>query len=115
GGAVAAVREEAKPKQAHLAKGNLTMTNYMMAQKKFRFYMVLPENAVFAGGDPKPKETKERFVAWDIPVLKPTERFTVRFEVGGVGKGDLDDAELFVSGINEVHVVGADPWHGGEE
>ncbi len=111
----AVVVEAPKPRQAFLAKGQVMMTNYMMNQKRFRFYMVLPENAVFVSADPKPHDVKERYLSWDIPVLKPTEKHAIRFEVAGIGKGDLDDADLFVSGINEVHVVGADPWHGGEE
>jgi hypothetical protein len=86
----------------------------MMSSKKFRFFMVLPDNAVFVSAEPKPREVKERFISWDIPALKPTEKAELRFEVAGVDKGALDDAECFVEGINEVHVVGADPWHGGE-
>jgi hypothetical protein len=107
--------EPAKPRQAFLAKGAITMTNYMMGSKKFRFYAVLPDNSVFVSAEPKPKEVKERYISWDIPPLKPTEKLTLQWEVAGVDKGGLDDADCYVSGINEVHVVGADPWHGGEE
>jgi hypothetical protein len=110
-----ALQEPPKPRQAFLAKGSITMTNYMMGSKKFRFYVVLPDNAVFVDADPKPKEVKERYVAWDIPPLKPTEKLTLGWQVAGVDRGGVDDMDCFVSGINEVHVVGADPWHGGEE
>jgi DNA topoisomerase-6 subunit B len=111
----AAPQEAPKPRQAFLAKGAITMTNYMMGSKKFRFYVVLPDNAVFVEADPKPKEVKERYVAWDVPPLKPTEKLTLKWQVAGVDRGGVDDIDCFVSGINEVHVVGADPWHGGEE
>ena len=107
--------EPPKPRQAYLAKGSITMTNYMMAGKKFRFYVVLPDNSVFVEADPKPKEVQERYVAWDVPPLKPTEKLTLKWQVAGVDRGGVDDMDCFVSGINEVHVVGADPWHGGEE
>lgn len=107
--------EPPKPRQAFLAKGSLTMTNYMMASKKFRFFVVIPDNAVFVEADPKPKDVKERYVAWDIPPLKPTEKLTLKWQVAGVDRGGVDDIDCFVAGINEVHVVGADPWHGGEE
>jgi hypothetical protein len=56
----------------------------------------------------------ERYLMWEIPPLKPTEKLTLAYDVAGVEKGGMDDAETFVEGINEVHVVGADPWHGGE-
>jgi hypothetical protein len=107
--------EPPKPRQAFLAKGSITMTNYMMGSKKFRFVVVIPDNAVFVEADPKPKEIKERYVAWDIPPLKPTEKLTLKWQVAGVDRGAVDDIDCFVSGINEVHVVGADQWHGGEE
>ena len=107
--------EPPKPRQAFLAKGSIAMTNYMMGSKKFRFFVVLPDNAVFVSADPKPKEVKERYVVWDVPPLKPTEKLTLKWEVAGVDRGGVDDIDCFVAGINEVHVVGADPWHGGEE
>jgi DNA topoisomerase VI subunit B len=107
--------EAPKPRQAFLAKSSLTMTNYMMGNKKFRFYVVLPETSVFVDADPKPKAVKDRYAMWEVPPLKPTEKLTLNYQVAGVGKGDLDDPETFVAGINEVHVVGADLWHGGEE
>ncbi len=102
-----------KPKQAYLAKATIPITNYKQKSQKFRLYAVLPEGAVLSDAEPKPKVSKERFVAWDIPVMKPTERREITVEVGGVGKGGFDDVETYVEGINEVHVVGADKWLGG--
>ena len=106
---------EAKPRQAFLAKSKLTLTNFMMGSKRFRFIVVVPDRAVFVQAEPKPKQVHERYLLWEIPPLKPTEKLTLSYEVAGVEKGGMDDAETFVEGINEVHVVGADPWHGGEE
>jgi hypothetical protein len=114
-GAAPTVMEPPKPRQAFLAKGAITLTNFMMGSKKFRFFTVLPDNAVFVGAEPKPAEVKERYVAWDVPALKPTEKLTLKWQVAGVDRGGLDDADCFVKGINEVHVVGADQWHGGDE
>jgi DNA topoisomerase-6 subunit B len=113
--AVVVVQQEpAKPRQAYLAKAELTLTNYMMGSKKFRLYLVLPDRAVFVKADPAPKAVKERYVMWEIPALKPTEKTAIAYDVGGVDKGAMDDADVYVEGINEVHVVGADPWYGGE-
>lgn len=114
-GDVPTVAEAPKPRQAFLAKCQLSMTNYMMGSKKFRFFVIMPETAVLAHADPKPLHVKDRYAEWEIPPLKPTEKMTLKFDVAGVGKGDMDDPETYVAGINEVHIVGADPWHGGEE
>jgi DNA topoisomerase-6 subunit B len=107
------VKEAQKPKQAFLARASIAITNYKQKSQKFRLFAVLPDGAVFSDSDPKPKVTNERFVAWDIPVMKPTEQIHVKIEVGGVGKGGFDDIETYVEGINEIHVVGADQWYGG--
>lgn len=107
--------EPAKPRQAYLAKGSIALTNYMMSSKKFRFFVVVPENAVFVEADPKPKHVKERYVEWEVPPLKPTEKLALKWQVAGVDRGAVDDIDCYVQGINEVHVVGADQWHGGEE
>ncbi|HEX2065829.1 MAG TPA: DNA topoisomerase VI subunit B [Candidatus Thermoplasmatota archaeon] len=114
GDAPAAPAEPPKPRQAYLAASKLSLTNYMMGSKKFRLYVVLPDRAVFAGADPAPKAVHERYVMWEVPPLKPTEKLTLAYQVAGVDKGGMDDVETFVEGINEIHVVGADPWHGGE-
>jgi hypothetical protein len=90
------------------------MTNYMLSPKKFKLYVVIPDTSVFVEADPKPKHVTERYVQWEIPPLKPTEKLAIKYQVAGVEKGGVDDVECFVEGINEVHVVGADPWHGGE-
>jgi DNA topoisomerase-6 subunit B len=103
-----------KPRQAYLATSRLSLTNYMMGSKKFRLYIVLPDRAVFAEAEPAPKTASERYLMWEVPALKPTEKLTLTYQVAGVDKGGMDDVETFVEGINEIHVVGADPWHGGE-
>ncbi len=104
-----------KPKQAYLGTGTIRIINYKLKPSKFRLYAVLPEHAVFVEAEPKPKQVKERYVAWDVPVLKPTQEIELKMKIGGIGKGDLDGLDTYVEGINEVHVVGADQWHGGEE
>jgi hypothetical protein len=80
----------------------------------FRISAAIPEGANIAEADPPPAKTTERYIAWDLPKLASTVRVTLRFELAGLQKGDFDANELFVQGINDVHVVGADEWHGGE-
>ncbi|MGB1697901.1 MAG: DNA topoisomerase VI subunit B, partial [Thermoplasmatota archaeon] len=104
-----------KPKQAFIADAVIPITNYRIKKDKFRLFSVLPEGAVVMEADPKPKVQKEKYVAWDLSSLKPAEKLEIRLKVAGVGKGDMDGLDLYVEGINELYVVGADPWHGGEE
>lgn len=103
-----------KPKQAYMAKATIPITNYKQKPQAFRLYAVLPDDAVFVEADPEPKKVADRYVRWEIPKMEPAGKVEVRFDVAGVGKGDLDGMDLYVEGINEIHVVGADPWHGGD-
>ncbi len=105
----------AKPKQAFVGKATVPIINYKQKAQAFKLYAVLPDNAVFVESQPPAKKVSERFVQWEIPKLSPAERLEMTFDVAGIGKGDLDGIDLYVEGINEIHVVGADPWHGGEE
>ncbi|MEK6986040.1 MAG: DNA topoisomerase VI subunit B [Candidatus Thermoplasmatota archaeon] len=106
--------EPVQTKPAHLSKSAITMTNYMMGSKKFRFFVVVPETSVFVSAKPEPKAVKDRYLMWEVPAMKPTEKLVIQYQVAGVEKGGMDDVETFVEGINELHVVGADPWRGAE-
>lgn len=108
------VAEPPKPKQAYLAKATIPITNYKQKAQKFQLFAVLPEGAVFAEAEPAPKVVKERYVRWDIPTMKPAQKLELKLDVAGLPKGGMDDLEMFVKGINEIHVVGADLWRGEE-
>jgi DNA topoisomerase-6 subunit B len=105
----------AKPKQAFIATATIPITNYRIKKDKFRLYSLLPEGAVVMEADPKPSLQTDKYVAWDLVSLKPAEETEITLKVAGVGKGDMDGLDLYIEGINELYVVGADPWHGGEE
>lgn len=92
----------------------IEVTNYMLKPRKFRLFAAIPENAKVGDVEPEPVQVAERYIAWDLPKMESTEKLEIKFELAGLGKGDFDRNELFVKGINDVHVVGADEWHGGE-
>ncbi len=106
------VVEAPKPRPAYFGEGVLAVTSYKLKQQKFKLYAVVPEDAVFVEAEPKPTKVGDRYVMWTVTQLKPTERREITFKLAGLHKGDLDDVECFVEGINEMSVVGADPWRG---
>ncbi len=109
------VVEPPKPRQAFMGKGTLTVTNYKQKAQKFKLYTVIPETSVLVEADPQPKKVADRFLMWEMPTMKPAEKLDITFQLGGIEKGALDSLEAYVDGINEIHVVGADPWRGGDE
>ncbi len=107
--------EPPKPKQAYLGTGTIEITNYKQKAQKFKLFMVTPDNAVFVEAEPAPKKVAERYLQFEIPTLKPAEKLEIKFQLGGLEKGGLDNVEAYVEGINDIHVVGADPWRGDAE
>lgn len=106
------VQDLPPPRPQYLGTGTISMTSYKLKQQKFKLYAVLPEGATLAEAEPKPAKVADRYLMWNVTQLKPTEERVITFKVAGIHKGDLDDVECFVQGINEMHVVGADPWRG---
>ncbi len=113
--AVQAFIEPPKPKQAYVGKATVQITNYKQKAQKFKLYMVVPDNSVFVEADPEPKAVHERYVMWEMPTMKPAEVAEISLQMGGIEKGGLDNLEAYVDGINDIHVVGADPWRGGDD
>ncbi len=100
--------------ERHNAKAKITIWNYMLKRQHFRLFAVVPPHAVVAETSVKPVQIKDRFLEFDIPTIAPAQKFELTFMLAGLEKGDYDENELYVQGINEVYVVGADPWRGAE-
>jgi len=104
----------AAPAERFYAKSKVTVWNYMLKKQHFRLYAVIPPHAVLAESTIKPTKLTERFVEFEVPAIAPAKKFELGFTLAGLEKGDYDENELYIDGINEVYVVGADPWRGAE-
>jgi DNA topoisomerase VI subunit B len=96
------------------AMSKITIWNYMLKKQHFKLFAVIPPHAVVAETSVKPKTVKDRYLEFEIPAIAPAQSFELSFTLAGLEKGDYDENELYVGGINEVYVVGADPWRGAE-
>ena len=96
------------------AKATMSVTNYTLKRQKFKMYAVIPANAVVADATPKPVKTTERYILWELPPLGIAQKVDVAYTLANLEKGDHDETELFVEGINDIYIVGADPWRGDE-
>lgn len=110
----AAEAPAAPPVDHYFSKAKVAITNYTLKRQKFRLYAVIPKHAVLADADPKPSQKHENYLAWDLPPLGIAQKAELAFALANLEKGDHDECELFVEGINETFVVGADPWRGHE-
>lgn len=94
----------------------VTLTNYTSAMKEVKVFMELPQEALGDGFVSTPKaedlSRENGRLTFGVIKLKPSERFSIRLSLPkGVDVGP-PDADLFVAGVDEAHLLGADPLPG---
>lgn len=92
----------------------LNVYNYTPVARGFKLHALLPR-ATLAGASfsPGPEEVKaDGKVTWELKKIPSTKQVTITMALGGMEKGEYDESELYVSGINPIHVIGAEPLPG---
>lgn len=89
------------------------ITNYTDAGKTLTVHAAFPAEAEVANATPKPATVEEGHVAWELGRVPSLEKLDLTLELSGLEDGDIEEAELFVEGIEEERLVGAEPWTGG--
>ena len=97
-------------------KHNVTISlyNYTSSRKKFNLYAVVPEGSIDGKSiSLKPARIrKSGKIRWELKAIPSTEKMDITFRLKGLDKDDFDEAEIYVSGINPVQVIGAEPLPG---
>lgn len=93
---------------------SVSIYNYTPTGKKFSLHSIIPNGAMIGGyGEIKPKEIKNGGkVTWDLKRIPSTERIDIIYDLIGLDRDEYDDNELYISGINSVGVIGAEPLPG---
>jgi DNA topoisomerase-6 subunit B len=92
----------------------ISIYNYTPARKKFNLYAVVPEGSVDEKSfNLKPNRIRKTGkMRWELKSIPSTERLDIKFKLKGLDADDFDEAEIYVSGINQVQVIGAEPLPG---
>lgn len=91
-------------------KINIQVRNYTMKKRKFKLIAEHPPGKV-ENIKPKSGKIKDDSVIWNIKDMASTANLELSFDLLEVEKGTLDEAELFIEGIDPINVVGAEPWN----
>jgi len=104
--------EVAYDKSGHTA--TVKVYNYTPRKQKFKLHTVVPAGSLDADAcSIKPSEVKDDMkVTWQLPPIESTGILDVTFKLNGLDKEAFDEMDLYVSGINPVDVMGADPLPG---
>ena len=92
-------------------KVDVTIYNYTPKQQRFSIHTIVPNGCL----DEKrcslaPSEVKDgEKVSWELPRITSTEIYKLSYELSGLDAEAYQDVDLYVSGINPVYVMGADP------
>ncbi len=95
-------------------KVKVLVYNYTPKQQRFRLHTVLPRGCLdLESCNIKPVEIKdEEKITWELPKIASTAVCEVCFDLKGLDHEAYSETELYVSGINPVDVMGADPLPG---
>jgi DNA topoisomerase-6 subunit B len=95
-------------------KVKVLVYNYTPKQQRFRLHTVLPRGCLDVEScNIKPVEVKdEEKITWELPKIASTAVCEVCFDLKGLDHEAYSETELYVSGINPVDVMGADPLPG---
>jgi DNA topoisomerase-6 subunit B len=97
-------------------KHNVTISiyNYTPSRKKFNLYAVVPSGTIEEKSiSLKPNRIrKSGKIRWELKSIPSTDKLEISFNLEGLDKEDFDEAEIYVSGINPVQVIGAEPLPG---
>jgi len=103
-----------------LAKGkglkvSVNVTNYCNFGKTFTLYSAIPHNVAPQDVTPAPEKIEDGLIQWKIKRIPTGEKETLSFVLPGLDPADFDETDLYVKGIDEELVIGAEPWKGKEE
>jgi DNA topoisomerase-6 subunit B len=94
----------------------LALTNYTERPRDLKLFMELPEESLGEGFgvDPSAEQVDPSAgrVTWKTFHLSPNERYDVKFRWPKGIEVDLADSGIYVAGVDEAHLLGADPLPG---
>ena len=95
-------------------KVRITVYNYTPKSQSLNLHLVVPQGSLDEKNvKPMPAEMKDgQKVTWELRRLSSTAKAEISFDLNGLDAEAYEENELYVSGINPVFVIGADPLPG---
>src|SRR5207249_5870978 len=78
-------------------------------------FSAVPHNVAPEKIDPPPEKVEDGLIQWKVARIPTTESRVYSFVLPGLDAADFDETDLYVKGIDEELVIGAEPWKGKEE
>jgi DNA topoisomerase-6 subunit B len=92
--------------------GKIKVQNWMRTEKTFNLYTIIPKKAQLISATPKPTWVSPEWIGWKLNHLPSAKSIEIIFELKGLEKYEFDENELYVDGIDPIHIIGAEKWEG---
>src|SRR3990172_4605599 len=91
----------------------INVHNFTDAGDRLNLHVLLPRGVSPSSMDPKPSEVREDGkITWELKRIDSVAKGSVTFTIDGLDEAEYDESEVYVSGINPVLVIGAEPLPG---
>jgi DNA topoisomerase-6 subunit B len=94
---------------------SINVTNYCNFGKTFTLFSALPHGVAPVDVTPPPEKAEDGLLQWKVKRIPTGEREVLSFTLPGLDKADFDETDLYVKGIDEELVIGAEAWKGKDE
>ncbi|MFO7792445.1 MAG: DNA topoisomerase VI subunit B [Candidatus Saliniplasma sp.] len=91
------------------AEGKIDIMNYTSKERDLSLFIEkpYPETQLL---DPEPKpEHDGDYLEWKLEKLNPSKTNSIKFKFTNLDKEDIDGTEIFIDGVNETYLIGAEP------
>jgi len=105
-------KETESKERGWITKSTIMVVNYKDKPQKFKLFALIPEDAVVGTTSPKPMKITDNYIQWDLESIDPANKKDIYFELAGLDKGDFDENDIYIEGINPSFVIGAEKWEG---
>ncbi|MEM3852288.1 MAG: DNA topoisomerase VI subunit B [Methanomassiliicoccales archaeon] len=96
-----------------VTEGKIRLRNYTSRRQSLKLHMMLPSEFIVSDSfSPAPAAVEEGKITWEISKMDPLETREFSFVLKNVERDDYTENEVYVSDINPLFVLGAEPLPG---
>ena len=91
------------------AEGKIEIMNYTPKERDLSLFIDKPyPETKLIESDPDPEHDGD-YLEWKLEKLKPSKSMDIKFKFTNLDKEDIDGTEIYIDGVNETYLIGAEP------
>ncbi|MFW6141139.1 MAG: DNA topoisomerase VI subunit B [Candidatus Saliniplasma sp.] len=91
------------------AEGKIEIMNYTPKERDLSLFIEKPyPETELLDSEPEPEHDGD-YLEWKLEKLKPSKSVDIKFKFTNLDKEDIDGTEIYIDGVNETYLIGAEP------